>query len=185
MTGKVILTGGNKCPACGKVFTAEPPLIPNTMDREFYGGRIKFFKDVVCDCKARYRLCIERRYNSITSNEDLNVINMIVEQEGTPVMKHIEKTVDEKMVEMVKKATEEKGNLPTLGQRQEIKKQTILASIVDLDVKLATLDLHTLKELRTMCKQRKLKISTKDTKRQLEEKLLAYDPSLVVANPED
>ena len=41
MIGKVALAGGPKCPICGKEFKPEPPLIPNTEDREFYGGRVK------------------------------------------------------------------------------------------------------------------------------------------------
>lgn len=185
MIGKVILTGGNKCPTCGKVFTAEAPLVPNTEDREFYGGRIKFFKEVHCDCGANYKLCIEKKFNSMQAEEELKVINMIIMNEGTPIIKEIEKTVDEKMAEAVKQAKEERGALPTLGQRQELKKQTILASIIDLDVKIDTLCLHTLKELQIMCRQRKLKVGTKDNKKKLAEKLLAYDPNLVVANPED
>jgi hypothetical protein len=184
MIGKVILTGGNKCPTCGKVFTAEAPLTPNTEDREFYGGRIKFFKEVNCDCGAHYKLCIEKKFDTVAVEEKLNVINMIIMSEGTPIMKQIEKTVDEKMAEAVKQAKDEKGSLPTLGQRQELKKQTILASIIDLDVKIDTLCLHTLHELQVMCRQKKIKVGTKDTKKKLAEKLLAADPNLVVANPE-
>jgi len=43
----------------------------------------------------------------------------------------------------------------------------------------------TVKELQIMCKRRKLRYYKKDNKRTLAETLLAYDPSLVVANPED
>ena len=66
----------------------------------------------------------------------------------------------------------------------EIKKQTILATIVDRDEKIKTLTAFTTKELQTMCKRRKLKFAKKDNKTQLAETLLAYDPSMVVANPE-
>lgn len=183
MKGRVILTGGNKCPTCGKTFEAEAPLTPNSENREFYGGRVKFFKDVECDCGAKYKLCIERKFNSLKAEDELTVINMIIEQEGTPIMKQVEKTVDEKVSELVKQATEEHGSLPTLKARQEIKTQTILASIVDVETKINTLTLHTIKELRIMCRQRKLKFSVTENKRALAEKLLAKDPSLVVANP--
>lgn len=193
MIGKVVLTGGNKCPTCGKVFTAEPPLIPNTIDREFYGGRIKFFKDVECDCLAKYKLCIEKKYNPITISEDLNVINMIVEKEGKPL--------DEAAVEKLnmrreaeRKAAEEKaaeaealaaeGNY-NLKRKNEAKKQKILATIIDKDKKIATLMVHTQHELQIMCKRRKLKFTMKDSKLELAETLLAYDPNMVVANPED
>lgn len=78
MIGKVKLVGGNKCPTCGKEFLPTPPLRPNIEDREFYGGRIKFFKKVVCDCTAEYDLCIEKKYNSQKCEEEFNVINMIL-----------------------------------------------------------------------------------------------------------
>jgi hypothetical protein len=35
-----------------------------------------------------------------------------------------------------------------------------------------------------MCKRRKVKYSVKDTKPDLAEKLLAHDPTMVVANPQ-
>lgn len=192
MIGKVILTGGDKCPTCGKVFTAEPPLKPNTEDREFYGGRIKFFKDVACDCRARYRLCIERKYNSMTSNEELKVLNMIVLQEGTPLevlkkqeMDRLQAEAEAKAIELVSEAAENRERFPHLAEREEIKKQTVLATIIDKDEKIKTLCAFTSKELQVMCKRRKLKFNKRDTKIKLAETLLAYDPSLVVANPED
>lgn len=58
---KMELTHGNVCPLCGKEWEAEGNLIPNTKDRDFYGGRVKFFKDVTCDCNTKYTLCIGKR----------------------------------------------------------------------------------------------------------------------------
>lgn len=189
MIGKVILTGGNKCPICGKEFTATAPLRPNVKDREFYGGRIKFFKEVECDCKAKYDLCIEERY-SLGENK-LNVINMIVLKEGVPLqelrrqeMEKAQAEAEAKAIEAVHQAVEEKGDVPTLKQRQEIKRQTILATIIDKDEKIATLKTFTTKELRTMCKRRKLKFNVTESKEKLAERLLEYDPSLVVAHEE-
>ena len=189
MIGKVVLTGSNKCPICGKEFTATPPLRPNVVDREFYGGRIKFFKEVSCDCRAIYDLCIERKFDK--GEDKLNVLNMIVLKEGTPLdqikkeeMEKAQAEAEAKAIEAVHQAVEEKGDVPTLKQRQEIKRQTILATIVDKDEKIATLKTFTTKELRTMCKRRKLKFNVTESKEKLAERLLEYDPSLVVAHEE-
>lgn len=192
MTGKVILTGGNKCPLCGKVFTAIPPLRPNIEDRSFYGGRVKFFKEVECDCLAKYDLCIERKYNHLTCEEELNVINMIVLKEGKS-KEEAEREKEEarileaeqKTTEALAQAIEEKGGLPTLKQRKEIKTQTVLATIVDADTKLETLCVYTHKEIETMLKRRKIKFNKRDNKRHLAEILLVNDPSVVVASPSD
>lgn len=189
MTGKVVLVGSNKCPICGKEFLPTPPLRPNTQDREFYGGRVNFFKEVDCDCTAKYDLCVERRF---TRGEDrLEVINMIVLKEGVP-LEELRKAENEKLqaeaeakaVEAVHEAVAEGGELPTLKQREEIKRQTILATIIDKDEKIKTLTTFTTKELRIMCKRRKLKCSATESKTVLAEKLLAYDPSMVIARPE-
>lgn len=189
MIGKVSLVGGNKCPICGKVFEATPPLIPNVEDREFYGGRIKFFKDVECDCTAKYKLCIEQKFG--VDRQELNVINMIVLKVGIPIeearrrqMAKVQEEAEAKAIEAVHQAVVEEGEVPTLKQRQEIKRQVVLATIVDKDEKIKTLTFHTIKELRAMCRHRKLKFAVTENKVKLAEKLLAYDPSLVVANPE-
>lgn len=192
MIGKVSLTGGNKCPICGTTFEATPPLKPNVEDREFYGGRVKFFKDVDCKCQAKYRLCIEKKYNSEKCEEELKVINMIVEKVGTTVKEQTRKEFAEikeeavaKAVEAIEEAVASGDKIPTLGERREIKKQTVLATIVDKDEKVKTLTAFTTKELQTMCKRRRLKFNKKDNKTKLAETLLAYDPSVVISNPED
>ena len=190
MTGKVVLVGSNKCPICGKEFLPIPPLRPNVSDREFYGGRIAFFKTVECDCKAKYDLCIEKRF---TLGEDrLEVINMIVLKEGIPLdelrkmeLEEAHEEAEAKAVEAVHQAIVEEGDVPTLKQRQEIKRQTILATIVDSEQKINTLTYLTIKELRTMCKRRRIKFNATENKRKLAEKLIADDPSLVIADPKD
>lgn len=192
MIGKVQLAGGPKCPICGKEFSAEPPLTPNIEDREFYGGRVKFFKDVDCDCTAKYKLCISKSFNPMKGEEEFQVINMIVEKVGVP-LEQLRKEEDEKRqadaetkaIEAVHQAIEEKGEVPSLKQRQEIKRQTILATVVDKDAKIETLTHLTTHELQVMCKKRKIKFAVRDSKVQLAEKLLADDPSVVVANPND
>lgn len=193
MIGAVKLVGSNKCPVCGKEFLAEPPLRPNVEDREFYGGRIKFFKKVECDCTAEYDLCIEKKFNPIKVAEEFNVVNMILLKEGKPldevaIEKLNQKREEERRIAEEKIAEAEAAlaeNSASLKRRNELKKQKILATIIDKDKKIATLMVHTTNELQVMCKRRKLKFTKKDSKLELAETLLAYDPNLVVANPED
>lgn len=188
------LAGSNCCPVCGLAFKPTPPLRPiKQSDREiFYGGRVSFFKEVECRCHGKYDLCIEKKYNSQKEEEVLKVIDMIILEQGTPLdvlKKQAEEQAkaeaEQKAIEAVAEAIEQEGDLPTLQQRNEIKKQTILATVIDKDEKIRTLTAFTVKELQTMCKRRKLKFNKKDNKTRLAEILLAYDPSLVVANPED
>lgn len=192
MTEKMVLAGGNKCPICGKVFTAEAPLKPNVENREFYGGRVHFFKDVDCDCTAKYRLCIEKRFNPVKVAEEFNVINMIVLKAGDPAeepkKKTFEKVKEEKTEQVVEETLEAAlsgERFPSLAERKEERKQAILATIADKDEKIQTLMNFTTKELQTMCRRRRLKFNKKDNKSKLAETLLAYDEALVVANPED
>lgn len=193
MIGKVILAGSNKCPTCGKEFDAKPPMKPNLEDKSFYGGRVGYFKDVECDCLAKYKLCIERRFNYKTSEEELKVINMIIEKEGKPLDEAAIEKLNRKREEERKVAEEKAAEVEalmaegnsTVKRRNEAKKQKILATIVDRDKKIATLMVHTQHELQVMCKRRKIKYAVKDSKLELAETLLAYDPNMVVANPED
>jgi len=191
MNGRVVLVGSNVCPTCGRTFRPTPPLEPNVEDREFYGGRISFFKNVVCDCQAEYRLCIEKKFNSKRMEDELTAINMIILKKGRPLEEIALEKLEQKRAEEaaqdqenIEKAIEAGGEKPILSQRKEIKKQQILATIIDKDEKLATLMLHTHNELRVMCKRRKLKCGVNNTKKELAETLLAYDPNMVVANPE-
>ena len=190
MIGKVVLAGGPKCPICGKEFEPTPPLRPNIEDREFYGGRVKFFKEVDCDCEAKYDLCIEKLFTG--EEEKLRVINMIILKEGRPLQeiekeKHraLEEEANKRAVEAIEKAKEEGGKLPNLKERQEIRRETVLATIVDKEAKLDTLTHMTQKELRRMCKLRKIKYLATENKQVLAEKLLVYDPTVVVPNPKD
>lgn len=195
MIGKVTLVGGNKCPVCGKEFFATPPLRPNIEDREFYGGRVKFFKKVTCDCLGEYDLCIEKKFNPVKVEEEFNVINMILLKEGLPLEKVEEIKLDEKKQaeleleaktrQEVARMTEETGKMPLLSQRLEVKKQNVLATVVDLNTKIETLSLRTKQELQNMCKKRKIKFSVNWSKADYARALLAHNPDLVVANPDD
>lgn len=186
MIGQVKLVG-KTCPVCGKVFEPTPPLRPNVTDREFYGGRVKFFKEVTCDCRAVYDLCIERRFSY--GEDKLMVIDMIEKQKGTPLAQikreeeeRLYREAEVKAIEAVHTAVQEGGSLPTLKQREEIKRQTVLATIPDTEAKIATLTTFTTKELRAMCRHRKIKFYVTESKQELAKKLLAADPSLVVAH---
>lgn len=187
---KITLTGnGNKCPICGKEFLPTPPLIPNVELKEFYGGRIKFFKDVDCDCTGKYRLLIEQRFEPKEGANSLKVIDMIVLKEGLPAEeKKLEEDVREELT-MTPEELKEIKPLPSLAERQAIrnqmKVQTVLATIVDADTKIETLCYRTLAELQTMCKRRKIPMTKKMGKVELARMLIAYDPSLVSPNPKD
>ena len=186
---KITLTGtGNKCPVCGKVFEPTPPLLPNVTMREFYGGRVKFFKDVDCDCTGKYKLLIEQRFDYREEQNSLKIIDMIVLKEGLPAEeKKLEEDVREEL-SMTKEELEETKPMMSLQERtaikNEIKIRNVLATIVDADVKVETLCYHTLAELQTMCKRRKLPFTKKMNKVELARMLIAYDPSLVSPNPE-
>jgi len=179
---------GDTCPVCGKKHLPTPPLKPN-LDKEFFGGRVSFLKDVTCDCTAEYELCIERRF--YYGEDRLDVIGMQEKKKGIP-MEEVRKQeqarvtaeAEAKAIEAVRQASEENGEVPTLKQRQEIKRQVVLAAVPGLEEKIRTLTLMTQRELRIMCKRRKIKYAVTETKQKLAEKLLEYDPSLVVENPE-
>lgn len=189
----VNLVGSSCCPVCGLAFKATPPLRPiKQKDREaFYGGRVSFFKEVECRCHAKYDLCIEKKFDGVREEDVYRVIDMIILEPGTP-LEELKKQEQEKLneqaeiaaIEAVHEAVENNDRFVHLAERQEIKKQTILANVLDKDEKIKTLSQFTVKELQTMCKRRKLKFSKKDNKTKLAETLLAYDPSMVVAGPE-
>lgn len=177
----VKLVGSNICPYCGKVFEAEAPLTPNTKRREFYGGRIKFFKDVDCDCEAKYRLCIESKFNSKEVTQELKVIDMIILEKGK-TKEEREKELQEKIDKEAKDKIHElfeSGEAPTQNEREKIKNEVVLANIVDLDTKIETLCYHTKLELRAMCQREKVKYAERDDKTVLAKKLLLKNPNLV------
>lgn len=171
------LTHGNKCPVCGKEWEAEGNLVPNTKDREFYGGRIKFFKDVTCDCNTKYTLFIGKK----DTNEGYKypVIDMMLRDVTDDVIKSLEEAEEKKIKYDI---TTKDGNVyESKAQKNEVERATILATIIDKDTKLAKLEELTLKELREQLKRRKIKFMVTESKRVLAEKLLAKDPNVVVA----
>jgi len=107
---------------------------------------------------------------------------MIVLREGLTDKERREIAKDEaekKAMEVVHEAIETGDKLPTLAERKEIKRQAVLATVIDKDAKINTLTHMTLKELRTMLKRRKIKFRVTESKLQLAEKLLEYDPAIV------
>ena len=178
-----LTNNGNKCPVCGKEFQPTPPLIPNVKMKEFYGGRIKFFKEVRCDCTAEYRLCIEQRFDPKEAQNVLKVLDMIVLKPGLTEEELQEKKTEEINAQVEDKIHQafEEGRFPSLKEREKMKKETVLANIVDLDTKIETLCYHTLLELQVMCKQEKVKFAKRDSKKDIARKLLAKNPNLVTA----
>lgn len=182
---KEVLAGtGDKCPFCGKEYKALPPLVPNTQRREFYGGRIKFFKEVDCDCGARLNLLIERRYNSKLSSDELYVIDSIILKKGkTKEEVEAEKNdLVEKMVEERIHKEFENGRVPSMQEREAIRKETVLATIVDLDTKVEALCMMTRLELQALCQKNKVKFVERDSKEKIARRLLAVNPNLVSAD---
>ncbi len=171
------LTHGNICPICGKEWKAEGDLIPNTKDKEFYGGRVSFFKEVVCDCKTKYNLCIETKQDRM-GHKAYPVIDMIIEADAE-TMKSIEEAEARKVkYDIIQKNGE---TYMTKEQKQEAKIQNVLATVIDKDTKIEKLLELTTNELRAIAKKRHVKFKVTESKQALAEKLLASDPSLVVA----
>lgn len=171
------LTHGNKCPVCGKEWTAEGNLVPNTKDREFYGGRVKYFKEVVCDCHTKYTLFIGKK--DTEEGYAYPVIDMMLTEASEDVLKSIEEAEAKKIKYDI---TTKNGDIyASKAQKREVERATILATIIDKDTKLAKLEELTTKELREQLKARKIKFLATESKRILAEKLLAKDPNVVVA----
>jgi ribonuclease P protein component len=134
----------NICPVCGKVFVVEPPVIPNKAPLEereqFYGGRVHFFKDLVCDCTAEYKALIEKKL--VGCEEQLNIIDMIIEKEGVPLddlarqkLKEAEEMGVQKALQAVHEAIQNNTVMPTITERNKIKRQirAILAKELDMN----------------------------------------------------
>lgn len=167
MNKDIKLVGSNKCPLCGKVFEPIPPLRPNVEDREFYGGRIKFFKEVECDCASDYDLCIEQRYNSQKEDMELRVVDMIVLNRGISPdeFKHIKNLTKDPEIEEIDTSP------------------NVLAAVLDEDTKKKAMELLTPNELRKMGKNIGIKFPVPCQKKDMIERLLKEDPTLVVADP--
>ena len=161
------LTHSSKC-ECGNEFTVDAPLIPNVKDREFYGGRINFFKEVKCDCGKEYVLCIEKSFSS-QDGFGLNIVDMIdTTDEAAPL-----ETL--------------KGRVKPVEKKEEEKIDTserTLTTVVSRELQVEKLKLLTMNELHTLCKQNKIKFKVTESKATLIDRLLDNNPSLVVAAPE-
>lgn len=167
------LTHGNVCPICGKEWKAEGDMVPNTKDREFYGGRVKFFKEVICDCKTKYTLCVGMK-DTKEGKREYPVIDMIIKASAEQMKSILE-------------AQEKKINYSIMQKNGEVykteteKREAVLATIVDSETKLAKLNELTTNELRAQCRKRNVNFKVRDTKEDLAKKLLAKDPNVVVA----
>lgn len=161
----MILTHSNTC-SCGKEFDTSGTLIPNVKDREMYGGRVNFFKEVKCDCGKEYILLIEKNF-SYDSGIGMKIIDMIdmTNEKEYPVetlkgrLKPKEKVLEEK--------------IDTIEHR--------LTTIVERDVQVEALKTRTMKELQALCRENKVKFKVTESRLALINKLLDANPSLVVA----
>jgi len=148
------LLHGRICPECGKEWEAEGDLVPNVKDREFYGGRIKFFKEVICDCDKRYVLLIGRKDT----------------REGTIEYPVIDIAYNDGDL-----------GLESLKNEHKTLEQNVLSAMVDIDVKRQKLSQLTANQIRKALTDRGIKFKVKDSKTDLIKKLLEKDPNVVVA----
>lgn len=160
------LTHGNKC-ECGKEFDASGTLIPNVKDREFYGGRIDFFKEVKCECGKEYAICISKKWDN-EGGLKLDIIDMVDITKENPIesLRRRPKPIEQRL--------EEKINTV----------EHTLTTIVSREAQVETLKLRTMHELQKLCREHKVKFKVTESKLTLINKLLDEVPSLVVANPE-
>ena len=161
------LIRGNKCPLCGKDFSkVEGNCVVNT-DPTFYGGRVSFFQDNVCDCGSEYRLCVERTVAG------LRVIDMIVLERNNGKLQELTKTLDEeiKVPESVIESVETE-------ETEEVElEERVVAKVEDPRAKLMML---TNKELHKILRKMRVKFNaSKDTKISLVEKILKKNPTCV------
>ena len=165
----MILTHGDTC-ECGKQFDTTGDLIPNIKDREFYGGRVNFFKEVKCDCGKEYVLCIEKKFD-VSEGFGLKIIDMIDVTKENPL------ETFKGYVRPEKKVKKEEKPIDT--------SERVLTKVVSRELQVETLKLRTMKELQSLCKEKKVSWRVTDSKLKLIDKLLEADPTLVVANPQE
>lgn len=162
------LTHGNRCPKCGKSWEVSGEMQPNTYDRDFYGGRVKFFQEVKCNCDTEYVLCIARVPDP-RKGEKYVVIDMVDISKENP-FKSLEKKIAKKKEEQKKES--------------ELNEH-VLTTLVTKEMQIKRLEICTQNELQTLCKLHKVKMGRGDSKYKLIERLLEAVPNLVVANPND
>lgn len=161
----MILTHSSKC-ECGKEFDTDGTLIPNVRDKEFYGGRINFFKEVKCDCGKEYILLLEK-YFDYKVGMGMRIVDMIdmANEKEYPL-------------ETLKKRLKPKEKV--LEERIETVEHT-LTKVVEREVQVEALKTRTMKELQTLCREHKIKFKVTESRLALINKLLDAVPNLVVA----
>lgn len=171
------LTHGNECPLCFKRWEAKGNLIPNTKDRDFYGGRVKFFKDVVCDCNTKYTLCIGMKDRD-DGGKEYPVIDMIIKASAEE-MKSIQEAQAKKLNYQI---MQKNGDIyKSKAEKEAEAREKVLVTIVDRDTKIEKLKELTTNEIRAQLKKRNVKFKVTEPKEILVERLLAKDPNVVVA----
>jgi len=165
----MILT--KKC-SCGiedpeRIFNTDGTLIPNVRDKEFYGGRVNFFKEVKCDCGREYILLIEKNF-SYDGGMGFNIIDMV-------------DITDEKEYPFETLKKRQKPKEKVLEERIDTVEHT-LTTVINKEVKVEKMKLLTMKELQTLCRENKLKFKVTESKLSLIDKLLEANPNLVIAS---
>ena len=161
----MILTHSKKC-ECGKEFDTFGNLIPNVKDKEFYGGRISFFKEVTCDCGKEYILLIEKYFDH-KEGMAMRIIDMIdMTDETSYPINTIQKKVKPKEKE--------------LEDRIDTVEHT-LTKVLTRETQVEALKTRTQKELQDLCREHKIKFKITESKLTLIDKLLDAIPDLVVA----
>lgn len=170
------LVHGKKCPQCGQEFDTTGHLIPNTKDKEFYGGRVHYFKEVRCNCGIEYLLLIEKKYDAIEGMK-YTVIDMADITKKNP-FKTYEGVIP------FKNETDAKENTPEEPKPIDTTPH-VLTTVMSKEEQVQRLELCTLHELQTLCKLHKVKQGRGDSKYKIIERLLAAVPNLVVPNPKN
>ena len=167
------LTKSSVCPACGHNFSKVEGNCEVNTDKEFYGGRVAFFQTKLCDCGAKYRLCIAH------TGDGLKVIDMIIL--GTyEMVTNNEPVVEEKKVEVVAEPVKEAEGEQKRDYNFRLNPvvEETPAIIAEMDSAKTKLLMLTKKELHTLLRRRKISFNKNlATKEELVDKLLLRNPT--------
>lgn len=169
------LTKSSVCPDCGYNFSKVEGNCEVNTDKEFYGGRVAFFQTRLCDCGAKYRLCIAH------TGDGLKVIDMIVlgREELVTNYEPVKVVAEEKKVEVVEETNKEveEPKRDYNFQLNPVVEETP-SIIAEMDSAKSKLLMLTKKELHTLLRRRKISFNKNlATKEELVNKLLLRNPT--------
>ena len=158
------LLHSKQCPNCRRGFKPEGELIPNTYDKDFYGGRIHFFKEEKC-CGKNFILLIETKETE--EGKQYTIVDTVDVTKQNPF------------------ETFKKRIAPRRIQEREVipLEEHVLTTVLSRESQIKRLELCTMHELEVLCKLHKVKRGRGDSKLKIIERLLTAEPNLVVANP--